>query len=147
MSGAKREHIPVTPTILLTFGIVVGIVGLAMLLLGIGGTAPTTLQVPGINVNVSTTSLALAVTVLGFGVAVTVLIVAIGYARLQQAERRKLALKLAKERHDLTPTQIKELLDATDAPLVLHQTVLTNNGLEDLVQKELERLKELHGRE
>jgi hypothetical protein len=58
MSPQTRQRKPVTPTILLVAGIVVGFVGLVMLLLGLGGTAPTSFKIPGVNFDISTPSVA-----------------------------------------------------------------------------------------
>jgi membrane-bound ClpP family serine protease len=81
MSITQRQRKPVTPTILLVSGIVVGLVGLVMLILGMGRTAPTSFKIPGVNFDISTTSIALVVTFLGFGVAVAVLASVAAYAR------------------------------------------------------------------
>jgi hypothetical protein len=113
MADEKRERIPVTPMILLISGIAVGIVGLVMLILGIGGTSPTTVQVPGMNVNVSTSSLALAVIVLGFGVAVASVAMLAAFMKAQVAEKRKVVLKLAEMRPDLPADDIAKLANET----------------------------------
>jgi len=113
MTEEKRERMPVTPVILLISGVVVGIAGLVMLLVGIGGSAPTTVQVPGINVNVSTSSLALVVMALGFGVAVATLATVMAYAKIVGDQKRKIATMLAVQRPDLPTDDIVKLMDAT----------------------------------
>jgi hypothetical protein len=96
MSKADRGRKPVLPNMLFIAGIVVGFIGLLMLILGIGGTAPTTLPFPGTTGGISTTSLAFAVIGLGFGVALATLLMAATYAGRQAREDRKLAENLAK---------------------------------------------------
>ena len=98
MANTERDRIPVTPTILVVAGIIVGIVGIVMLILGLGGSAPTTLQVPGMNLNVSTTSLAVVVTVLGLGVSLSTVAMTMRYSKGLSKEERETLERLAKER-------------------------------------------------
>lgn len=62
---------PITPTIVVWLGMLVGFVGLVMVILGLGGVAPFQFQMPGVGVNVQTTSAGLVVMVIGFAVALT----------------------------------------------------------------------------
>jgi hypothetical protein len=119
MTGPERERIPVT--FLLVASIVVGHVGLVMLVLGTGTTAPTTVQAPGMNLNVSTSSLALAVTVLGFAVAVWTLALLVVYARGQATGKRKGTMNLAKERPDPYAADIIKMSHAACDPLLIRQ--------------------------
>ncbi len=100
-----------------------------MLLLGIGGTTPTTVQVPGLNLDISTTGPALTVMVLGFGVAVAVYALAIAYAKGRKAGRDQMVIALARARPDPSAKEILELATRTRSECMLLDARVPRSGL------------------
>lgn len=76
MSAAPRKRVPITPTLVVVIGLLVGVIGLLMLLLGIGVLSPTILDVPGISLKLETATPGIVVMVIGFATALLPIVTA-----------------------------------------------------------------------
>ena len=138
MSSEMSQRKPVTSTILLAAGIVVGFVGLVILLLATGGIAPTSFKLPSMNIDFSTISVALVVTFLGFGVAVTGLALAVTYARGHAADRRKV-MKDGSSSLDIILLGAQGIGKSTQAELLTRKFDLKSLATGDLLRDAIER--------
>jgi hypothetical protein len=89
MTTSPPQRKPLTPTVVIWVGLVVGVIGLVMLLLGLGGAAPLNLKIPFVNIDVSTSTAALSVMVIGFATAVIPLVMAMWVDSRRRPEQRR----------------------------------------------------------
>ena len=137
MSAAKRRK-PVTPTFIVLLGIimlgvVIGLAGLAMLVLGVGAATPTTLQIPNINLNVSTSSLPIVVMAAGLGVGVAALGLLVRYTTAYN-----------KGRHDLIQEWMRQQQQAPQQQAPQQQSV---DALREIMkvaaEQDMDRVRDL----
>jgi hypothetical protein len=122
MPSIKGERRAKTPTVVIVVGLLVGIAGLAMLFTGLGGSAPTRLQVAGLHLDIETSSLGLSVTIVGFTVAVVTLFIVMSIYAKQTKEHAEFMKHVVENKPNMSVEELAALHKATRPVLQADRT-------------------------